>query len=75
MVKHSGQFLKAFIKTLPFWQHAYAAHKSNFIALVKEMQKATKVVQTLCSEGKCRKALPLATKVSASGWTPLQLQD
>ncbi|CAD7695256.1 unnamed protein product [Ostreobium quekettii] len=64
-VKCSGRFVAEFIKTMPFWEHVYAAHQGEFVSLVKEMQKATKVVQALCSEAKSRKAMNLTTKVPA----------
>jgi Fanconi anemia group D2 protein len=48
-----------------FLQAKYDLHKDAINDLVKELQKATRIIQALCSEAKGQKRMPVACKVPA----------
>ncbi|PRW44427.1 Fanconi anemia group D2-like protein [Chlorella sorokiniana] len=62
-VKSGGKFLETLFKALPFWTAVYRSKQNEFLAMVRDVQKGTRIVQTLCSEGKASKQLPLTAKV------------
>lgn len=64
-VKSGGKFVDAFLKGMDFFQAKFEAHKDIIITLVKELQKATRTVQTICADAKGQKRMPVATKVLA----------
>ncbi|XP_057862467.2 uncharacterized protein LOC131070824 isoform X1 [Cryptomeria japonica] len=62
-VKYGGRFVDIFLKGFEFLQAQYDAHKNSIITLVKELQKATRTIQTLCSEAKGFKRTAVTSKV------------
>eukprot|EP01018_Ginkgo_biloba_P031026 Gb_40796 [translate_table: standard] len=54
-VKYGGKFVDTFLKGFEFLQARYGAHKDSIITLVKELQKVTRTIQTLCSEAKSKR--------------------
>ncbi|KAI5068077.1 hypothetical protein GOP47_0016422 [Adiantum capillus-veneris] len=64
-VKFGGKFIDIFLKGNDVWQAQYAAHKDSINAVIKELQKATRTIQTLCSEAKGSKKLPVTSKIPA----------
>ncbi|KAH7286612.1 hypothetical protein KP509_32G015100 [Ceratopteris richardii] len=64
-VKFGGKFIDCFLKGIDFWQAQYVARKDAINAVVKELQKATRTIQTLCSEAKGSKKMPVTSKVPA----------
>ncbi|KAG0590520.1 hypothetical protein KC19_1G105500 [Ceratodon purpureus] len=63
--KCDGKFVDSFLRGMDFFQAKFEAHKDIIIALVKELQKATRIVQALCADAKGQKRMPVATKVPA----------
>ncbi|KAL8545696.1 hypothetical protein ACS0TY_005722 [Phlomoides rotata] len=51
-VKYGGKFIDSFLKVFDFLQTQFEIHKDLIIDLIKELQKATRTIQTLCSEAK-----------------------
>ncbi|MCO5587965.1 hypothetical protein L7F22_041918 [Adiantum nelumboides] len=64
-VKFGGKFIDIFLKGIEVWQAQYATRKDSINAVVKELQKATRTIQTLCSEAKGSKKLPVTSKIPA----------
>lgn len=64
-VKCGGKFVDTFLKGMDFFQAKFEAHKDIIVSSVKELQKATRIVQTICAEAKGHKRMPVATKVPA----------
>ncbi|KAJ7549079.1 hypothetical protein O6H91_07G039400 [Diphasiastrum complanatum] len=64
-VKCAGRFVDNFLKGLEFLQSHYVTHKEVVISLVKELQKATRIIQTICAEAKGQKKMPVTCKVPA----------
>ncbi|KAK1278230.1 hypothetical protein QJS04_geneDACA014764 [Acorus gramineus] len=51
-VKYGGKFVDSFLKVFDFLQAHFQAHNDAILQLVRELQKATRIIQTLCSEAK-----------------------
>lgn len=64
-VKYGGKFVDSFLKGFEFLKARYDAHKNSIIMLVKELQKATRTIQTLCSEAKGFKRTVVTSKIPA----------
>ncbi|KAH9288486.1 hypothetical protein KI387_032603 [Taxus chinensis] len=64
-VKYGGKFVDTFLKGFEFLQARYDTHKNSIITLVKELQKATRTIQTLCSEAKGFKKTAITCKIPA----------
>ncbi|XP_043702238.1 Fanconi anemia group D2 protein homolog isoform X2 [Telopea speciosissima] len=65
-VKYGGKFVDSFLKVFDFLQTHFQAHNDTIIQLVKELQKATRTIQTLCSEAKGLKQTTITTKIPAT---------
>ncbi|XP_042478961.1 Fanconi anemia group D2 protein homolog isoform X2 [Macadamia integrifolia] len=65
-VKYGGKFIDSFLKVFDFLQTYFRAHDDTIIQLVKELQKATRTIQTLCSEAKGLKQTSITTKIPAT---------
>ncbi|KAJ4980681.1 hypothetical protein NE237_031518 [Protea cynaroides] len=65
-VKYGGKFVDSFLKVFDFLQTHFRAHNDTIIQLVKELQKATRTIQTLCSEAKGSKQTSITTKIPAT---------
>ncbi|XP_030543859.1 Fanconi anemia group D2 protein homolog isoform X2 [Rhodamnia argentea] len=64
-VKYGGKFVDSFLKVLEFLELQFQAHQELVIQLVKELQKATRTLQTLCSEAKGLKQMSITSKIPA----------
>ncbi|WIA09029.1 hypothetical protein OEZ85_008443 [Tetradesmus obliquus] len=66
-LKLGGQFVDALLRGLAFWRALYASGQEGaFRALIKEVQKGTKQLQTVCNEAKARGAAPLLSRAPAT---------
>ncbi|KAF5195581.1 Fanconi anemia group d2 protein, partial [Thalictrum thalictroides] len=65
-VKYGGKFVDSFLKVFDFLQAHFQAHGEIIIQLVKELQKATRTIQTLCSEAKGSKRTMITSKIPAT---------
>ncbi|KAJ4705684.1 Fanconi anemia group D2 protein [Melia azedarach] len=62
-VKYGGKFVDFFLKTFDFLQVHFQTHNEIIIQLVKELQKATRTIQILCSEAKGLKQTVITGKI------------
>ncbi|KAJ9185042.1 hypothetical protein P3X46_004717 [Hevea brasiliensis] len=62
-VKYGGKFVDSFLKVFDFLQAHFQTHNEIIIHLVKELQKATRTIQTLCSEAKGLKQIAITSKI------------
>lgn len=65
-VKYGGKFVESFLKVFEFLQTQIQMHNELIIQLVKELQKATRTLQTLCSEAKGLKQTAVTSKIPAT---------
>lgn len=65
-VKYGGKFIDAFLKVFYFLEAQFQMHQALIIAMVKELQKATRTIQTLCSEAKASKRTAITSKIPAT---------
>ncbi|GLT94035.1 hypothetical protein SLE2022_117980 [Rubroshorea leprosula] len=65
-VKYGGKFIDSFLKAFDFLEVHFQAHDEAIILLVKELQKATRTIQTLCSEAKGSKQMAITSKIPAT---------
>ncbi|GMG98870.1 hypothetical protein Nepgr_000710 [Nepenthes gracilis] len=65
-VKYGGKFVDSFLRAFEFLQTHFGNHSELIVLLVKELQKATRTIQTLCSEAKGLKQTTITTKIPAT---------
>ncbi|KAI3445237.1 hypothetical protein Pfo_001902 [Paulownia fortunei] len=65
-VKYGGKFIDSFLKVFDFLQAQFQMHKDLILHLIKELQKATRTIQTLCSEAKGSKQTSITGKIPAT---------
>ncbi|XP_030456032.2 uncharacterized protein LOC115677111 [Syzygium oleosum] len=65
-VKYGGKFVDSFLKVFEFLEVQFQEHQELVIQLVKELQKATRTLQTLCSEAKGLKQMSVTSKIPAT---------
>ncbi|XP_050224331.1 uncharacterized protein LOC126674021 isoform X2 [Mercurialis annua] len=65
-VKYGGKFVDSFLKVFDFLQSHFQTHNELVIELVKELQKATRTMQTLCSEAKVSKQITITSKIPST---------
>ncbi|XP_020599802.1 Fanconi anemia group D2 protein homolog isoform X2 [Phalaenopsis equestris] len=65
-VKYGGKFVDLFLKAFDFLQAQFQSHYELIIQMFKEFQKATRVIQALCSEAKGSKRTMVTSKVPAT---------
>ncbi|KAJ0982639.1 hypothetical protein J5N97_010894 [Dioscorea zingiberensis] len=65
-VKYGGRFVDTFLKVFDFLQAHFKEHNDIIIQMVKELQKATRIIQTLCSEAKGSKRTMITSKIPAT---------
>ncbi|KAL8138162.1 hypothetical protein V2J09_004163 [Rumex salicifolius] len=59
-VKHGGKFVDSFLKA------HFGERRELIVQMVKELQKATRILQTLCSEAKGSKKTVITSKIPAT---------
>lgn len=65
-IKCGGRFVEIYLTTEAFWRNLHGADDNGaqtFQAITKDVQKATRIMQILCSEAKSRKDISLIAKV------------
>ncbi|KAI4324572.1 hypothetical protein MLD38_030049 [Melastoma candidum] len=65
-LKYSQKFIDSFLKVFEFLEVQFEAHSDTVIQLVQELQKATRTLQTLCSEAKGLKLTAITSKIPAT---------
>ncbi|TXG57764.1 hypothetical protein EZV62_015593 [Acer yangbiense] len=65
-VKYGGKFVDFFLKAFDFLQIHFQTHSEIIIQLVKDLQKATRTIQILCSEAKGLKQTVITSKIPAT---------
>ncbi|WCJ28680.1 hypothetical protein M5689_010363 [Euphorbia peplus] len=65
-VKCGGKFVDSFLKGFDFLQGHFLTHKELVLDLVRELQKATRIIQTLCSEAKGSKQIVITSKIPST---------
>ncbi|KAH7661696.1 fanconi anemia group D2 protein [Dioscorea alata] len=65
-VKYGGRFVDTFLKVFDFLEAHFKEHNDIIIQTVKELQKATRIIQTLCSEAKGSKRTMITSKIPAT---------
>ncbi|KAE8730522.1 hypothetical protein F3Y22_tig00002919pilonHSYRG00117 [Hibiscus syriacus] len=65
-VKYGGKFIDSFLIAFDFLQVHFQTHNEVILLLVKELQKATRTIQTLCSEAKGLKQTAITGKIPAT---------
>ncbi|KAI3969598.1 hypothetical protein MKX01_020159 [Papaver californicum] len=68
-VKYGGKFVDLFLKVFNFLEANFQVQADIIIQLVKELQKATRTIQTLCSEAKGLRQTMITTKIPATKWS------
>ncbi|XP_010440365.1 PREDICTED: Fanconi anemia group D2 protein-like isoform X2 [Camelina sativa] len=64
--KYGGKYVDSFLKVFDFLEAHFQDHKDLVIKLVKDLQKATRTLQTLCSEAKGMKQTAITSKIPAT---------
>uniref|UniRef100_A0A0A9BIW8 Fanconi anemia group D2 protein n=1 Tax=Arundo donax TaxID=35708 RepID=A0A0A9BIW8_ARUDO len=65
-VKHGGRFVDTFLKAFNFLETHFKQHKDIIMQTLKELQKATRTIQTICSEAKGYKRTMITSKIPAT---------
>ncbi|VVB01104.1 unnamed protein product [Arabis nemorensis] len=65
-IKYGGKYVDSFLKVFDFLEAHFQDHNELIIQLVKDLQKATRTLQTLCSEAKGMKQTAITSKVPAT---------
>ncbi|RZC45948.1 hypothetical protein C5167_038896 [Papaver somniferum] len=65
-VKYGAKFVDLFLKVFDFLEANFQGQGDIIIQLVKELQKATRTIQTLCSEAKGSRRTMITTKIPAT---------
>ncbi|XP_075073834.1 uncharacterized protein LOC107797636 isoform X2 [Nicotiana tabacum] len=62
-VKFGGKFVDSFLKAFGFLQGQFELQREQIIQMVRELQMATRTIQTLCSEAKGMKQTAITSKI------------
>ncbi|KAG5626396.1 hypothetical protein H5410_011614 [Solanum commersonii] len=62
-VKFGGKFVDSFLKGFGFLQGQFELHHEQIIQMVRELQTATRTIQTLCSDAKGMKQTAITSKI------------
>ncbi|CAA7045362.1 unnamed protein product [Microthlaspi erraticum] len=65
-IKYGGKYVDSFLKVFDFLESHFQDYKGLVIQLVKDLQKATRTLQTLCSEAKGMKQTAITSKIPAT---------
>ncbi|KAG0463482.1 hypothetical protein HPP92_019551 [Vanilla planifolia] len=65
-VKYGGKFVDLFLKAFDFLQDQFQSHSDLIIKMLKELQKATRIIQALCSDAKGSKRTMVTNKVPST---------
>ncbi|RLN34883.1 hypothetical protein C2845_PM03G20140 [Panicum miliaceum] len=62
-VKHGGKYIETFLKAFNLLETQFKEHNAIILKMLKELQKATRTIQTICSEAKGYKRTMITSKV------------
>ncbi|RLM86813.1 hypothetical protein C2845_PM04G02790 [Panicum miliaceum] len=62
-VKHGGKYIDTFLKAFNLLETQFKEHNAIILKMLKELQKATRTIQTICSEAKGYKRTMITSKV------------
>ncbi|XP_020518624.1 Fanconi anemia group D2 protein homolog isoform X1 [Amborella trichopoda] len=62
-VRYTGRFVDSFLKVFDFLKVHFDAHSDTIIQMFKELQKATRTIQFLCSDAKGSKRTMITSKI------------
>ncbi|CAN4108571.1 unnamed protein product [Withania somnifera] len=62
-VKFGGKFVDSFLKAFGFLKGQFELHREQIIQMVRELQMATRTIQTLCSDAKGMKQTTITSKI------------
>ncbi|KAG8100720.1 hypothetical protein GUJ93_ZPchr0013g36703 [Zizania palustris] len=65
-VKHGGRFVDTFLKAFNFLETQFGQHNEIILQMIKSLQKATRIIQTICSEAKGYKRTMITSKIPAA---------
>uniref|UniRef100_A0A453BMK2 Fanconi anemia group D2 protein n=1 Tax=Aegilops tauschii subsp. strangulata TaxID=200361 RepID=A0A453BMK2_AEGTS len=65
-VKYGGRFIDAFLKAFNFLETQFGQHGGDIVKMIKELQKATRIIQTICAEAKGYKRTMITSKIPAT---------
>ncbi|ONL96010.1 hypothetical protein ZEAMMB73_Zm00001d028431 [Zea mays] len=52
-VKHGGKFIDTFLKAFNFLERQFKQHNDTIVKMLKQLQKGTRIIQSICSDSKC----------------------
>eukprot|EP00850_Spirogloea_muscicola_P022018 SM000273S10228 [mRNA] locus=s273:18815:28053:+ [translate_table: standard] len=62
-VKSVGNLVNTFLKGMDFLETYFEHHKDTINLLLRDLQKSTRTAQTICSEAKGQKSMPITTRI------------
>lgn len=65
-VKYGGRFIDVFLKAFNFLETQFRQHGDGIVRMIKELQKATRIIQTICAEAKGYKRTMITSKIPAA---------
>ncbi|CAM0905397.1 unnamed protein product [Alopecurus aequalis] len=65
-VKYGARFIDAFLKAFNFLETQFGQHGDSIVDMIKELQKATRIIQTICAEAKGNKRTMITSKIPAA---------
>eukprot|EP00267_Zea_mays_P032561 XP_008665956.2 uncharacterized protein LOC103644546 [Zea mays] len=51
-VKHGGKFIDTFLKAFNFLERQFKQHNDTIVKMLKQLQKGTRIIQSICSDSK-----------------------
>nr|XP_051216209.1 uncharacterized protein LOC127333811 isoform X2 [Lolium perenne] len=62
-VKYGGRFIDAFLKAFNFLETQFGQHGDPIVQMIKDLQQATRIIQTICAEAKGNKRTMITSKI------------
>ncbi|EER97998.2 Fanconi anemia group D2 protein homolog [Sorghum bicolor] len=62
-VKHGGKFIDTFLKAFSFLETHFEQHNGTIVKMLRILQKATRIIQSICSDAKGNKRTMITSKV------------
>ncbi|XP_023156579.2 uncharacterized protein [Zea mays] len=62
-VKHGGKFIDTFLKAFNFLERHFKQHNDTIVKMLKQLQKGTRIIQSICSDAKGNKRTMITSKV------------
>jgi hypothetical protein len=61
-IKLGAKYIDAVLRALPFWRATYDGRGEAFVAVVRDAQRGTKLMQNICNESKVKRSAQLLSK-------------